>query len=230
MPSFAQIRDVSTVISILPIAIWERKPGLIPGEYRIPAVKDPRRDMNLLLVERAQFPVYIDENRPSLVVPEPSDKVCASIVRDFSIGIQGYEPDIAEPGLTWVPGEVTKLEIEAKMSEALADLRAKQEKWFSNLVEQADDDWGKYHMRRMISHLQRVACQILNLEREWNIAREIEKQSDIDMTPCKFCRAMVHHEAIVCQFCQGILNLSRYKAEYVSAATLRVETPEPTTK
>lgn len=218
--AFARIEDISTVISILPIGISEKKPGLVPGEYSIPPVNDPMKDINVLIVSRARFPVYIDENRPSLIVPEPSDRVCDSICRDFSIGLMGYEPGKAEPGLTWISGNHGPVEIESKMPDQMKLLRARQMEWFKNLVTIADDDWSKLHMRRAISGLQRVACRCLNLDREWNIDIEIEKQLDIDMTPCKFCRAPIHHEAIVCMHCQGILNIARYKKEFVSAEVL----------
>ena len=160
-------------------------------------MKDPSKNCNTLVVMRARFPVYIDENRPALVVPEPSDRVCASICRDFAIGIMGYEPGRAEPGLTWVQGEYGPSVVEKMMAPQMATLRERQNEWFKNLVVIADDDWSKLHMRRAISGLQRVACRCLGLEREWNIDIEIEKQVDIDMTPCKFCRAPVHHEEFI---------------------------------
>ena len=223
MQSFSPAEDVSTIISILPVGIPnypEKKPGLIPGEYTIPLVKDPNKEVAVLHVARAAFPVYIDENRPSLIVPEPSDRVCASIVRDYVTTLAGYEPGIAEPGLAWVRGPVKVVEIEKQMVTELQTMRELQAAWFKNLVAQADDDWGRYHMRRMISNLQKIAARHLNLDRDWNIDIEIERQSDIDMTPCKFCRSAVHHEAIVCPHCQGILNMKRYQTEFVSAGSM----------
>lgn len=220
MSPFSTVEDVCTVISILPIGIRENKPGLIPGSYSIPPVKNPAKDVNVLVVMRANFPVYIDENRPAIVVPETSDRVANSICRDFSIGIMGYEVGKAEPGLTWIQGNRGPEEIERNLPIEMKQLRDRQNMWFTNLVSIADDDWSKLHMRRAISGLQRVACQCLGLSRDWNIDIEIEKQLDIDMTPCKFCRAPVHHEAIVCQHCSGILNLARYKVEFISAKTL----------
>lgn len=220
MPTLSQAKDVSTLISIMPIGISESKPGLIPGEYKINGVKDPSREVKTLLVARARFPVYIDENRPALIVPEPSDRVCEAICRDFKVGIMGYEPGRAEPGLTWVTGEFSPRMIEDQLATEMIHLRANQLMWFQNIVSLADDDWQKYHMRRMISSLQRLACSLLKLEREWNIEDEIGKQAETGMTPCKFCRQLIHFEAIVCPHCSGILNMERYKKEFVSAATL----------
>src|SRR5215831_12218667 len=103
--SETQIRkDVSTVVSIFPANIEEVKPGLIPGYFKIPAV-EKEGDFNLLTVERCVHAVYLDEARPRLIVPDPSDIVARSIVQDFKTSIHGYVTGIAEPGLSWVYGE-----------------------------------------------------------------------------------------------------------------------------
>lgn len=229
--TFATSPDVSTIISMLPIEITETKPGLIPSTFIVPAPKDPMKDVEVLVVGRGKFPIYIDENRPSLIVPEPSDRVCAAIVRDYKIAVSGYDPGKAEPGLFFVPGKMLTKEM-AKISYAaeIESTRAIQVEWFKNLVSLADDDWSKYHARRMVSSLQKIACKILGLNREWNIDIEIEKQLDLDMTPCKFCRNPVHREAIICGSCQGILDVERYNKEFVSARTFTSSENKPSPK
>ena len=87
--------------------------------------------------------------------------------------------------------------------------------WFKRLVEIADDDWSQYHIRKMISTSQRLAANALKLDKEWNQEREIEKL--LALKPCKYCHADLHPEAIICQYCRGILDLTRYNAEYKSA-------------
>ena len=169
MPEFSRLDDISTVISILPFGISERKPGLIPGEYSIPGVKDPTKEVHTLRVGRARFPVYVDEHRPAIIVPEPSDRVCAAIVRDFVTGIAGHDPGKAEPGLAWMRGAFTPEETEKKFPAETTQLREFQNNWFVNLVAIADDDWSKLHMRRSVSSLQKVACRLLGLEREGSI-------------------------------------------------------------
>src|SRR5580765_8304096 len=96
--------DVSTVVSILPVQIDESKPGLLPGQYIIPGVKDPMEDVEVLHVFRAKFPVYLDENRPALIVPAPSDTVANSICVDYKVSMPGFEVGISEPGLFWARG------------------------------------------------------------------------------------------------------------------------------
>lgn len=213
--------DVSTIVSLLPVKLDERKPGLIPGFYKLPAVADPRKDIEVLLVYRATFPVYIDESRPSLIVPEPSDRVCAAIVRDYKVGLTCYTPDEAEPGLFWAPGPYTQESAKKELATEILEARRLQQKWFEALVELADDYWQKFHARRMISSLQRRAVEYLGLQRDWNLVNELEAQLDLDLSPCKFCRSMIHREAFVCPQCSGIIDLERAKQMgYVTAQML----------
>jgi len=207
--------DISTVVSILPVKIDESKPGLLPTQYIIPAVLDPRKDVNTLLVARARFPVYLDENRPALIVPAPSDVVADSICRDYKVSMSEYVPGVAEPGLFWLRGSLTVKDIETTHKDELSRARELQIAWFHKLVETADDDWGKYKMRRMVSSIQRQACNVLKLDREWNT--EKESNFNLSLKPCPFCRADVHPEAIICTHCRGIINMERYKTEYREA-------------
>src|SRR5215471_9233096 len=96
--------DVSTVVSLLPVPFDESKPGLFPAQYIIPPVENPFEDFEVLHVYRARFPVYLDENRPALIVPAPSDTVADSLVRDYKGSIAENTPGIAEPGLFWARG------------------------------------------------------------------------------------------------------------------------------
>lgn len=212
-----QVTDVSTVISILPIRMREDKP-LIPASYNIPACKDVENSCETLMVMRAKFSVYIDESRPAIIIPEPSDNVANSICRDFKVSVSHYTPNESEPGLFWIRGGYTNQEaLEAEeLKEPLARARVMQLEWFKRLVSAGDDDWGRYHMRKMISDLQRIAAKSLKLEREWDI--ELEVGRHVGLKPCKFCRADIHPEAIICMHCHGVVDLDRFKKEFVSSA------------
>jgi len=210
-------KDVSTVISMVPVAINENKPGLIPAAYHIPACLRPLNDFNILVVERAKFGVYIDENRPALIVPEPSDRVAESICRDLKVSWGHYVPDQSEPGLFWVHGEHTKTGL-ARAPEFMdryeRALRL-QRVWLEKLVEEGDDYWAKHRARRMISDLQRAAATALGLKKEWDLKNEVATSLSV----CKFCRGEVHPEAVICKHCTGILNVERYEKEFVKATT-----------
>lgn len=210
-------RDVSTVVSILPFACTERKPGLRPSEFRFPAVADG--DIFLLLVERCSHAVYLDEARPTLVVPDPSDQVAEAIVNDLKQSIHGFVQDVAEPGVSWVYGEFPntpegKSLFVAQHRALLIEMREKQLEWFTTIVRMADDDWGRYRRHSFITPTQRQAAIVLGLKKEWLLEQEIEEA----LSKCKFCFQMVHPDAIICAHCHGILDQQRYAREFKEAA------------
>lgn len=202
--------DASTVVSLLPVRIDENKPGLIPGQFIIKAVEDPMAGMELLHVVRANFPVYLDENRPALIVPAPSDLVAESICRDYKISMNQFAPGVSEPGLFWVRDQHDASTIREKFKGELLKARTMQTEWFKRIVGEADDDWAKYKMRRVISTMQRLACNALKLTRDWNMDREIN--DNLAQVLCKFCRADIHPEAITCRHCGGIQDMAKFTA------------------
>lgn len=211
-----QTEDIATVVSILPIALNEDKP-LVPSNYQIKAVKDTNNEVEVLVVKRGSFRVYIDESRPALIIPEPADIIAGAICRDFKVSSSHVAPGVAEPGLFWLRGEFGKREVLDSMEirDELNLTRMKQIQWFKNLVAAADDDWSKYKMRKMISDLQRIACKSLAIDRPWDI--ELEMTKAIRMANCKFCRAEIHPDAIICMHCRGVQDMAKYKSDFVSA-------------
>jgi hypothetical protein len=207
-----RIVDASTVISLLPVPLDETKPGLIPSQFIIPAVHDPMRELATLTVLRARFPVYLDENRPALVVPCPSDILAESICQDYKSSVSHYNPGVSEPGLFWVRGDFTEDQIKELFITELNTARRLQIEWFKALVSEADDDWEKTHLRKAISSVQRLACKALGLERDWNLDAAVEDVMKVTVKPCTFCRSEIHVEAIVCPFCRAILDKDKFKA------------------
>jgi hypothetical protein len=215
-PSFG-FEDVSTVVSCLPVSIRENKPGLHLAEYFIPGVNDPFTQINTIIVARSSFAVYLDESRPALIIPEPSDRVAEAICRDYRVSMAHTQKDVAEPGLFWLAGRREEAALlngsDKDGHKALTWYRDLQKEWFTRLVSEADEYWQRIRSRRAISDLQRAACTILNLKREWNLKVEIQEALNL----CKFCFSQVHPNAIVCPNCSGILDMARYKSEFSKA-------------
>jgi len=220
MPERPKFEDISTVFSILPIIIRESKYGLNLAEYFIPAVKDPTTELNSLLVMRTSFTVYIDETRPALIIPEPSDRVAEAICRDYRVSMAHTQKDVSEPGLFWLRDARNTKDVlsgkDAEGHEMLELYKQLQMTWFERIVEEADEYWARIRSRRVISDLQRAACNILGLKREWNLKMEIYES----LSKCKFCFEQVHPNAIICGHCNGVLDMDRYKKEFVKADTV----------
>ena len=227
MPSSpVRSNNISTVVSILPYPLWEKKPGLVPGDFRIPYTAPG--DFTLFNVERCQHSVYLDENRPRLIVPDPSDLVARSIVEDHKVAMVCYEGGIAEPGLAWVWGEYLNDE-DGKAAFAYAHrdvleiMGVKQVEWYKRLLLMADDDWARYKRHKFITGLQRTAAEVLGqTNREWMMEHKIEEA----LSKCKFCFAQVHPMACICPSCHGIIDEARYRKEYLNAGMIEKVPPQ----
>ena len=218
--------DISTVISILPYPLHEQKPGLVPGIFVIPYTEPG--EFTLFNVERCQHSVYLDENRPRLIVPDPSDLVARSIVEDHKIAMICYEGGVAEPGLGWVWGEYLN-DSDGKKAFTLAHAPLLQRmgelqiEWYKRLLAMADDDWARYKQHKFVTGLQRTAAMVLGqTNREWLLDHKIEEA----LSKCKMCFASVHPEACICPVCHGILDLERYKKEYLNAGMIEKVAPK----
>lgn len=220
--SSSQVRsnDISTVVSILPYPLWEKKPGLVPGDFRIPYTEPG--DFTLFNVERCQHSVYLDENRPRLVVPDPSDLVARSIAEDHKTAMVCYEGGVAEPGISWVWGEYLnnangKQAFLQTHRALLSEMQDKQVEWYKRLLLMADDDWARYKQHKFITNLQRTAAGVLGqTNREWMIEHKIEEA----LSKCKFCFVQVHPQACICPSCHGIIDEERYKKEFLNAGMI----------
>jgi hypothetical protein len=218
MPS--RSNDISTVISMLPYPLNERKPGLVPGVFEIPYC--PPNEIVLFNVERCQHSVYLDHNRPRLIVPDPSDLVARSIVEDHKCAMICYEHGIAEPGLGWVWGEYLntpdgKRSLVNDHAPLLKTMTGLQVEWYKRLLQMADDDWARYHQHKFVTQLQRTAAEVLGqTNRDWMIEHKIEEA----LSKCKLCFAQVHPEACICPTCHGILDMERYKREYLNVGMI----------
>ena len=203
--------DISTVVSILPIDITETKPGLIPGEFKFHAVEPG--DIFLLPIPRCHHPVYLDDSRPSLLVPDPSDEVAASIANDYKQASLLYTQGKSEPGLDWVVGGFTnsvldKEEFKDKHSHILKRMEKLQTNWFEAMVKDADDVWAQERRHIFISDLSRLAAVRLGLnEKEWLIREQIEQAQ----TRCKFCYEIIHQKARICSSCHADLTMDTYR-------------------
>lgn len=197
----------ATVVSIVPFPINEDKPGMSPGNFQVAAAGEG--EIKTLLVKKCKHGVYLDENRPTLIVPTAPEEVAEAICFDYKKGQLGIQIGTAEPGLFWVPGDYDGKEalIRAEFAKELREAERLQEAWFKALVAQADDSWAKFRMRGIISVPQRIAAQRLKLQREWLLDDEVVAS----LSECPVCFAKVHPKAIVCRECDAVLRPEEYK-------------------
>lgn len=191
----------ATVVSIVPFEVRRDMPGVFPGYYSIPPAKDG--DFEILHVEDAKCYVYVLDGRGYDRV-EPAEQIAKSIAEDF-IRDQLAQTEDCHPGIFWVEGHPSKIEIKAKFKKELDKSREVQNNWFKALVRLADDDWQRTHQYRSITDIQRSAANWLNLKRDW-----IDAVSE-DRRICPACGEDVRAGFPICKNCKAILDSEKLK-------------------
>lgn len=193
--------SVATIVSLLPFEFRQSAPGLYPVAEFIapPAMKD---DFQILHVNDGWFNVYIDHQRGNIKVHQSAEHIAKAITFDaIANKPYGVELGVAEPGIFMIEGMLSKEDIKKKHADVLGARKAMQDKWFLNLVQDADNLWNQYHNHRMISDTCRLASKMLGLEREWNVRTTVE-----NMRSCPACTTQIPSKAIVCPACRAILD------------------------
>lgn len=204
-----QSSSFATIVSLLPYEIIERKPGLIPGQFKIP--KAEINDFEILVILDSFHYIYLDSDRGSIPSIDPALKVAQSLVYDY-VSSQLLREEGAEPGLFCVPGKLTKNEVKMQYAELLKEAKSRQHNWYKKLVALADDDWAINRKRKGISDLSRHAARALLLEREWLNVVEDDKPIQVAAIECPACFSAVRAEAMICAACKTILKPKEWAA------------------
>jgi len=155
--------DKSTVVSILPKLISERKATIQPGMFELnPGTYE---NPSILVLGPSSWWREIDENQPLLEIPVSSIQVADSIVRDYCNGLLACNMADQMPGLFYLPGEFTVEKLKKEHLALLNKARDQQKKWFLELVKIADILWSRSNGNPLsISDDARLACKELNIQ------------------------------------------------------------------
>lgn len=201
----------ATVVSLYPIDIREEKSGLIPNRFFIP--KSVNMEPSVCIVSECRHYVYIDVDRGQMEVRDPAIQVAESIVRDF-INSTICVDEECSPGLLAVPGVYTGIEFKLKFAKEYESLKAKQLRWYRELIKMADNDWQQTHRHNSISQLQRLAAGFLNYKSEW-----VSVSTNVPHYNCPVCTSVIPQAAIVCPNCHQVLNKEALAAWEVGKLT-----------
>jgi hypothetical protein len=198
--------DVCTVISACPFPLDEKKPGIHPGVFKIPAAKLETHGIEVLIVKGGRYPVYMDHDRGSFMVNEPAHVVANAVVEDFCTA-QLAADLTARPALFYVEGEYTVAEARKLYGNRIIEAIKGQAEWFRRLVQLADDDWAKTRQHKLITDLQRYAGKALGLQRDWLVKPESVMTQD-----CPGCASTIPGKALKCAHCGTIVNVAGWNA------------------
>lgn len=199
--------DKSTVFSILPKLINEKKPTLEPGVFYIePGYPDkPTR----LVVGSSSWWREIDIDQPLLEIPVSSVQVAESVVRDYSNGIVMCDMGEARPGLFFLPGNVSIDELKLKYKDILDLAIKRQENWFKALIKLADSFWARTSGNPLsISDDSRMAAKMLQIQdRPW--LQDFNLDS-MQLKNCPGCGTLRNNSYPVCPHCKTIVDKKKF--------------------
>jgi hypothetical protein len=200
--------DKSTVISICPKILFDRKPTLQPGEFFVEAGTFEKP--SILIVGPSSWWRDIDEDQPLLEIPVSSIQIADSIVRDYINGILACNMADSMPGWFYVPGaKVDKdgnpdnkatlewIKVEYKSELAKADTR--QKNWYNTLIKMADSLWARSNGNPLaISDDMRLAAREMNLSQTKDWMKDFQM---VDMVRCKACGSLKNPLYPICASC-----------------------------
>ncbi len=191
--------DKATIVSIYGRELDEIKPTISPGRFRVP--KGTKEHPSILVVGSSSWFKEVDEDQPFLEIPNGAIVVAESVIRDYCIGLLSCNMADAMPGLFWVPGEKTLLDITTKHKAELALAEKKQAQWYKNLVKMADVMWARTSGNPLcINDDMRMAAEALGLkEKAW-----MKDMTFMELVKCPACGTPRNGDFPVCPNCHAV--------------------------
>jgi hypothetical protein len=197
--------DKTTIVSIYPTEIEEKKPTISPGVFIIPA--GSYENPSVTIVGPSSWWREIDEEQPLLEIPVSSVQIADSIIKDWANGILGCNMSDAMPGLFYIPGALTIVDIRKSYKHELDAAQVRQRNWYSALVKLADALWARSNGNPLsISDSMRVAAKEMNLTKDW-----LKDFKMVDTVRCKACGALLNPMFPVCPTCKAINDPAKAK-------------------
>ncbi len=211
--------DKTTIVSVYPVAIRERKETITPGVFELAAGSYEKPA--ILVVGPSSWWREIDENQPLLEIVNSSVQIADSVVKDFANGLTECNMNDCMPGLFYIPGcktdkdgkvnnELTLTWIKTEYKKSLDNAKLKQENWYRALIKLADTLWARTNGNpSAISNDMRIAAEALGMKDKKSWMGDF---SHAELIPCKACSTLVKNNVIVCPNCKVVLDQEKFKS------------------
>lgn len=198
--------DKSTIVSIFPKEIDEVKHTIQPGRFVIPpgSFEKPA----ILVVGPSSWWRDVNEDEPLLEIPNSSIQVADSVVKDWMSGLFGCAMGVAQPGVFYIHGEVSLVNLVTKHRAEMELARTRQKAWYENLVKLTDGLWARTNGNPLVvSDDARLAARELNLNnKDW-----MKDFTAINQERCPACGNLRNPEFPICQSCHTIVDPKKFK-------------------
>lgn len=203
--------DKSTIVSIYPRKIVEKKPTIFPGEFVIePGTYEKP---SLLVIGSSSWFRDIDPRQPIVEIACGSMEVANAVVTDYISSLGHWSPD-GKPGVFFIPGDIDLLKLKKDYKNLLDAAQERQKNWYNNLVTMGDALWSLANGNpRAVSEDVRFAAQ------ELGIAKTKAWMGDFNtrqLESCPACGFMRHGHFPVCQNCHTIIDKVEFEKRGLS--------------
>lgn len=191
--------DKCTIVSIYPRHIVEIKHTIEPGRFEItPGTLD---DPSTLVVGSSSWWMSRGETQPNLEVPVFSVNIADAIIRDYCNGLLACDMVDKVPGLFFIEGNHSVIEIKTLYKDRLKAADLKQKNWFLELVRLADSLWARSGGNPLaIADEARIAAKNLGMDdKPWLSDFQATK-----MENCFACGSQKNPLFPVCPVCRAI--------------------------
>jgi hypothetical protein len=193
--------DKSSIISIFPKQIIERKATIQPGIFELPS--GTFDNPSILVVGPSSWWREIDENQPLLEIPVSSIQIADAIVRDYCNGLLGCNMADKQPGLFYLPGELSVDRVRKEHTGLLLKAKNQQKAWFLELIRIADILWSRSNGNPLsISDDARLACKELNIQNKpW-----LGDLQTAELVRCVACGNLRNPTYPICPSCKAVVD------------------------
>jgi len=198
--------DKSTIVSIFPKHIVERKYTIQPGIFEI--MPGTYVSPSLLVVGPSSWWKEIDENQPLLEIPHSSIVVADSVVKDYCNGLIACDMADNMPGLFFIPGELKVEQVKRDHKDKLDAANIRQKNWYAALVRMADALWSRSSGNPLtISDDMKLAARDLNfVNKEW-----LKDSQSMELARCVACGFLKNPLYPICSNCKAISDPEKAK-------------------
>jgi hypothetical protein len=198
--------DKSTIFSIYPKEIIERKWTIEPGYFHIPpgTYEKPA----VLVVGTSSWWKEIPEEDQLLEIPVSSISVANSVVKDYCNGLLACDMAGSMPGIFFIPGEISVEKLKKEYKKDLDLALQRQRSWYMELVKLSDALWARSNGNPLtISDDARLAARELGFSnKEW-----LQDFQNMELVRCVACGAMRNPMYPICRECKTVVDQDTFK-------------------
>lgn len=198
--------DKCTLVSIYPNEVYEVNHTIQPGKFLVPggSFKKP----GVLVVGTSSWWKELDEESPLLEIPVSSIQVADSVVRDYCVGLLACNMSTQMPGLFYIPGEISLVDLLSKYQHLLLKAKTTQDNWYKELIKLADGLWTRSGGNPLaISDDMRLAAREMGIDnKEW-----LQDFQIMESVRCVACGNMRNPAFPMCPNCKTIIDTKKYE-------------------